>query len=174
MIPIKKIFYLIIYYGIAKNLPNYSFPGGKFYNWLRIFCLKRILENLGDDCLIMRNIYVGDGDRISIGNKCKINEGVRLCNVIIGDNVLIARNHVFVGAQHKFDRTDIPMVEQGFEWKSPTMIKNDVWIGINCIIMPGLSVEEGCIIGGGAVLTINTEKYGIYVGNPAKLIKKRK
>jgi len=170
---IIKIISLIFYYGLAKHLPNYSSPGGKIYNWIRIICLKRIIQ-LGKHCKIMRGVYVGDGDRISIGNNCRINEGIRLCNVKIGDNVLVARNHVFIGAQHKFDRTDIPMVEQGFEWGNQTIIKNDVWIGLNCLIMPGVIVEDGCIIGGGAVLTKNTEPYGIYVGNPAKLVKKRK
>lgn len=169
---IKKIISLIFYYGVFSHLPNDSFPGGKFYNWLRIFCLKRILP-IGENCRIQRNVYVGDGDRIRIGNNCRINEGIRLCNVKIGDNVLIARCHVFVGAQHKFDRVDIPMVEQGFDWGEPTIIKDDVWIGINCLIMPGLVIEKGSILGGGSIMTKNSEPYGIYVGNPAKMIKKR-
>ena len=170
---ICKVISLILYYGIAKHLPNYSFPGGVFYNWIRIKLLKNILP-IGDKNKIMRNVYVGDGDRISVGNNCRINEGVRLCNVTIGDNVMIARNHVFIGAQHKFERTDIPMVEQGFEWDKLTIIENDIWIGINVVIMPGIRVKSGCIIAAGAILTKDTESYGIYGGNPARILGKRK
>ena len=169
-----KIFYLFIYYALASRLPNYAIPGGKFYNWFRVFCLKRILDSMGNNCRIMRNVYVGDGDKITIGSNCKINEGVRLCNVIIRDNVMIARNHVFIGAQQKFGRIDIPMVNQGVDWKKPTIINDDVWIGINCIIMPGIIISKGCIIAAGAVITKDTEDYGIYGGNPARLIKNRK
>jgi maltose O-acetyltransferase len=169
---IIKYFFLLLYYGIAYNLPNYSFPGGRFYNWFRVFCLKRILP-IGNNCRIMRKVYIGDGDRILIGNGNKINEGVRLCNVNIGDFVMIARNHTFIGAQHNYKKTDIPMSLQGYEWGPPTKIDNDVWIGINVIIMPGVHVQEGCIIGAGAVLTHNTEKFSIYAGNPAKIIKRR-
>ena len=52
-------------------------------------------------------------------------------------------------------------------------IGNDVFIGAKAIILPGLEIAEGCVIGAGAILTKDTEPYGIYAGNPAKFIKKR-
>ena len=82
----RKLVFLIIYYVFASKLPNYSFPGGKFYNWLRVFCLKRIIS-LGNGCRIMRNVYVGSGRNVVIGNNCRINEYVRLDNVLIGNHV---------------------------------------------------------------------------------------
>ena len=57
---VSKLVFLVIYYLFASKLPNYSFPGGKFYNWLRVFCLKRIIS-LGNGCRIMRNVYIGSG-----------------------------------------------------------------------------------------------------------------
>ena len=122
----------------------------------------------------MRKIYIGDGDRISIGDNCKINEGCRLCNVQIGNNIMIARNHVFIGAQHNHNKTDIPMIEQGFTWGKPTIIRDDVWIGINVVIMPGVEIARGCIIASGSIVTKDTESYGIYGSGTARLIKKRK
>lgn len=74
---------------------------------------------------------------------------------------------------HEYSRVDIPMKKQPHIEKD-VVIKDDVWIGFGAIIMPGVNIGEGCVIGAGAVVTKNCEPYGVYVGVPAKLIKKRK
>ena len=56
----------------------------------------------------------------------------------------------------------------------PVIIENDVWIGANVIILPGVTIHEGSIIAAGAVVTKDVECYTIVAGNPAKVIKKRK
>lgn len=53
------------------------------------------------------------------------------------------------------------------------MIGNDVWIGQNVTIMPGVKVGDGAIIAANSTVIKNIEPYTIYGGNPAKLIKKR-
>ncbi|WP_234571629.1 acyltransferase [Rhodohalobacter sp. 614A] len=168
----KKIFFLVLYYGIACRLPNISFPGGKVYNWFRILCLKKIIK-IGDGCRIMAGVYIGDGNDIEIGNNCNINEGVRLDNVKIGNNVMIARESVFLGKMHEFKNISIPMIEQGIKGKKFTIIEDDVWIGIRTIVMPGITIKKGSIIAAGAVLTKDTSTNGIYGGIPARLIKER-
>lgn len=168
----KKIIFLFIYYLIAKNLPNYSFPGGKFYNWFRIKCLKNIIK-IGNKCRIMKNVYIGNGNDIEIGDNCRINENVRLDNVQIGNGVLIARDSIVLGKMHEFSDIKSYIVEQGGKRVEPTIIEDDVWFGIRVIIMPGLKLSKGSIIGAGAVVTKNTQPNGIYGGIPAKLIRKR-
>lgn len=56
----------------------------------------------------------------------------------------------------------------------PTVLKkitigNDVWIGANVTIMPGVKIDDGSIIGANSVVTKSTKKFGIYVGAPARL-----
>lgn len=54
------------------------------------------------------------------------------------------------------------------------MIGNDVWIGTGVIILQGVHIADGCVVGAGSVVTKSlTEPYGIYAGNPAKLIRHR-
>jgi len=53
------------------------------------------------------------------------------------------------------------------------IIKNDVWIGANSVIMPGVTIGNGAIIGAGAVVTKNVPDYAIVAGVPAKIIKYR-
>jgi maltose O-acetyltransferase len=169
---ISKVLALVLYYSLAKHLPNYSFPGGVFFNWFRIFLLRRII-NVGNNCRIMRNIYIGNGNNISIGNHCRINENCRLDNVQIGNHVMIARESILLGKMHEFKEIDTPMQMQGNKQSDPIIIEDDVWIGLRVMVLPGLLIRQGTIIGAGAVLTKNTEPFGVYGGIPAKLIKFR-
>lgn len=68
------------------------------------------------------------------------------------------------------DWQDIPLTPG---YKGNTVIGNDVWIGYNAIIMPGVNVGDGAIIASGSVVTKDVEAYSVVGGNPAKLIRKR-
>ena len=57
--------------------------------------------------------------------------------------------------------------------KGDTVIGNDVWIGQNVTIMPGVNVGDGCIIGANAVVAKDIPPYSIAVGNPARVVKRR-
>ena len=57
--------------------------------------------------------------------------------------------------------------------KGDTVIQNDVWIGYNSLIMPGIKIGNGSIIASNSVVIKDVEPYSIVGGNPAKLIRKR-
>ena len=91
--------------------------------------------------------------------------------------------NVTIGAtQHSFDRCSshaFPYIQQ-FDFVkedrkiiTKTTIGNDVWIGANAVIMPGVSVGDGAIIGAGSVVTKNVTAYSIVAGVPAKTIRRR-
>lgn len=172
MIFSSKHFYLAIYYGIAYNLPNYSFPFGKFFNAFRISILRKFIY-VGKDCRIMKKIYLGDGNNVRIGENCRINEGVRLDNVMIGDNVLIARESIILGKMHEYADVHVPISQQGERTINPTIIEDDVWLGLRVIVLPGVTLKKGTIVGAGAVVCKSTEEGGIYGGVPARLIRYR-
>jgi virginiamycin A acetyltransferase len=65
-----------------------------------------------------------------------------------------------------------PSIEQ-LPFKGDTVIGNDVWIGQNVTIMPGVSIGDGSIIATNSTVVRNVEPYSIVGGNPAKLVKKR-
>ena len=54
-----------------------------------------------------------------------------------------------------------------------THIGNDVWIGANVIILPGVTINDHSVIAAGSIVTKDVEAYSIVGGSPAKLIKKR-
>ena len=164
---------LILYYLFVSRLPNSWWPGGALYNGLRTACLRGVIK-LGSDSKIQRLVYVGNGNQIEIGHHCLINESVRLDYVSIGNHVMIARESIVLGKMHESADANTPMTSQGVKDVAKTYIEDDVWIGLRVIIMPGIRVRTGGIIAAGAVVTKDTEPYGVYGGVPAKLIKKRK
>lgn len=139
---------------------------------MRGFFGKRIVAQFGTNVNIERNAVFTP--ELEIGN----NSGVGIdCEVYgpvtIGNNVMMGPEVVIYTSGHKYDRIDIPMMEQGSSEIQPVIIGNDVWIGRRAIIMPGVTIGDGVIIGAGAVVTKNVEPYMVAVGVPAKAIKSR-
>ncbi len=107
--------------------------------------------------------------------------------LIIGKFCMIASNVIFImnGANHLTESiSSYPFAIFGEDWstamegknyptKGDTVIGNDVWIGYNATILPGVKIGDGAIIASNANVTKDVEPYTIVGGNPAKEIKKR-
>ncbi len=129
--------------------------------------------------------YVGENVNIEKGAEfewqCEIgnNSGIGINAIIggktiIGENVMMGRECIVICRNHSFSRTDIPMIQQGFEESTTITIGNDVWIGDRVTILPGVSIGNGCIVAAGAVVTKSFPDYCIIGGVPAKVLKMRK
>lgn len=162
----------VLYYGCAKHLPP-SFSGIKLgQTALRGFCGKLMLRSCGKNVNIEQgatfSAKVSLGDYSGIGINARING---TCS--IGRHVMMGTDVVIITRNHAFDRTDIPMMEQGFEQERPVVIGDDVWIGDRVIILPGVTVGNGSILAAGAVVTRDVPPYSIVAGVPAKVIRNR-
>ena len=83
---------------------------------------------------------------------------------------MIAPQCVITDGTHNFDSRDTLIRKQGNSY-SYVIIKDDVWIGANVKILPGVIIGEGSVIAAGAVVTKDVEPYSLYGGVPAKKIK---
>lgn len=116
--------------------------------------------------------YPEFGDRLIIGKFCAIASGVKF---IMGpanhriSSVTAYPFHVFGGVWA--ERTP-PHMEQ-LPFKGDTVIGNDVWIGRESVIMPGVAIGDGAIIAAYSVVTKNVPAYSVAGGNPARTIKSR-
>ncbi|WP_053989922.1 DapH/DapD/GlmU-related protein [Mangrovimonas sp. TPBH4] len=164
---------LLLYYFFIQYLPNSRFFG--IGNLVRVWYLSKILKILkpSDKTFIENKVYIGNGKKVSIGKDVQINENVFIQGAIIGNYVMIAPNVSLLANMHNHDRTDIPMAKQGKKVDNPVIIEDDVWLGRNVIVMPGIKIEKGSIIAAGAVVTKNVPAYTVYGGIPAKFIKNR-
>lgn len=165
----EKIYYLL-YCIFGRNLPM-SYRCNIAKN-IRAYFARKILKYAGDNINIETGAEfsgkVSLGNNSGIGIKCELSG-----DITIGDNVMMGPNVTIYSINHETDRIDIPMNEQGFRVSKEVVINNDVWIGKNVIILPGVSIGEGCIIGAGAVVTRSVPAYSIAAGNPAKVVKSR-
>lgn len=73
----------------------------------------------------------------------------------------------------KMEYGKLPIDEKYYKYLGDTIINNDVWIGYDALIMPGVKIGDGAIIGARSVVTKDVEPYTVVAGNPAKIIKKR-
>lgn len=114
------------------------------------------------------------GYNIHLGRDVYVNFGAVFldCNTIhIGDRCLLAPNVQLYTAGHPLD----PVQRNGTsgpEFARPIRIGNDCWVGGSVIILPGVTVGEGCTIGAGSVVTKDVEPYTVVAGNPARVIKR--
>ena len=167
----KKIA-LILYFLIGKHLPSSYYPMGKFFNWIRISLLKKHIS-IGEKTIIQSGFRFGSKGNINIGNECRINENVYIQSATIGNFVLIAPNVAILASSHVFEDKTIPIIYQGDTEINPVKIEDNVWIGRNAIIMPGIRIGRNAILGAGAVVTKNIPANAVAVGVPAKVIKYR-
>ncbi len=109
------------------------------------------------------------GDRLIIGKFCQIGPGVEF--------IMNGANHQ-MGGVSTFPfymlgwNMDAPAVTD-LTFKGDTVIGNDVWIGQNSTILPGVHIGDGAIIGANSVVGHDVEPYSIVAGNPIRLIRKR-
>ncbi len=169
-----KRFAYFFYYILITYLPNYRYV--KFSNTIRVWYMVKVLKIMkkGDNTRFEDHIYISGPGRVSIGKSCQINERVFIQGAVIGDYVMIAPYVSLIANMHNSSRTDIPMVQQGKIEGNKVIIEDDVWIGRNAIVMPGVRIGKGSIVAAGSVVTKDVPEYVIVGGTPAKFIKSRK
>ncbi len=132
---------------------------------------KRILSELlgktGENFQIEPPFYCDYGYNIEIGENfyanvdCVILDGAK---VTFGNNVFIAPNCGFYTAGHPLD---VAQRNQGLEYAYPITIGNNVWIGAQACILPGVTIGDNTVIGAGSVVTKNIPDHTLWYGNPA-------
>lgn len=134
--------------------------------------IREILGEIKGQFVVTAPFYCDYGINISIGNNfytnhnCVILDGAK---VKFGDNVFIAPNCVFSTAGHPIDAEQR---NAGLEIALPITIGNNVWIGTNVSVLPGVTIGDNCVIGAGSVVNRDIPSNVIAAGNPCEVIRK--
>jgi maltose O-acetyltransferase len=165
---------IVFYYAFLSKLPDARFTS-MFSNW-RVWYFQNVLKIMakgGNPTMIGNNVYIAKADKVTFGSGCRINENVHIEKVNLGNDVLIAPNVSILSRMHEFQRTDIPMSMQGYREEKTVTIGDDVWLGRNVVVMPGVTIGKGAIVAAGAVVTKDVPEYAIVGGVPANVISLR-
>ena len=133
--------------------------------------LKKLFGSLGENFWVEQRFHCDYGYNIEVGDNFYANVGCTILDcapVTIGSNVLLAPGVSLYTAGHP---ADTGQRVAGLEYAYPISIGNNVWIGGNAIVLPGVSIGDNTIIGAGSVVTKDLPANVIAVGNPCRVIK---
>ena len=116
------------------------------------------------------HFYPWSRDRLVIGKFCQIAAGVEFMMNDANHQMNAVTTFPFYTLEG-WDMEAPPASEM--PCKGDTVIGNDVWIGQNAVILPGVQIGDGAIIGANSVVGTDVAPYTIAAGNPARVIKKR-
>ncbi len=121
-------------------------------------------------------MFINHCFRLSVGRNFVVNSNTYINavgGITIGDNVLLGVNVVISSGVHNYSDRSTPVTLQPITPKQ-IIIEDDVWIGANVVIMPGITLRKGTVVGAGAVVTHSTDPYSVMAGVPARKIKERR
>jgi acetyltransferase-like isoleucine patch superfamily enzyme len=95
-----------------------------------------------------------------------------LSPIVIGSNVQIAPNCAFYSYDHGFAPGEL-ISKQPLRTRGGIVIEDDVWLGVNAVVLDGVTIGKGAVIGAGSVITKDVPAEAIVVGSPARVIGRR-
>lgn len=144
----------VIYSSVRMDTPPYRrFSIGR----------KSVIESFSCINNAVGDVIIGDYTRVGLHNTI-------IGPVRIGNNVNLAQGITVTALNHNFDDTTKRIDQQGVTTKAVT-INDDVWIGANAVILPGVTIGTHSVVAAGAVVSKDVPPYTIVAGVPAKVIK---
>ena len=144
----------VIYRSVRKDLPPFNhFFLGKYSVVEDFSCLNNAVGDL----------TIGDYTRVGLRNTI-------IGPVNIGNHVNLAQNVTVTGLNHNYQDVKKMIDEQGVNTQ-PVVIEDDVWVGANSVILPGVTLGKHCVVAAGSVVSHSVPSYSICAGCPAKVIK---
>lgn len=134
--------------------------------------LHEIIGHIAGELVVTAPFYCDYGTNITVGDNFYVNHNCVILDgapVTIGDNVFIAPNCVISTAGHALDAKQRAA---GLEIAHPITIGNDVWLGANVSVLPGVTIGDNVIIGAGSVVNKDIPSGVIAAGNPCRVLRK--
>lgn len=149
-----------------------------FKSLMRRLCESKFLR-FGAGAEFRPGAYAIGCSKISLGSRVVIRPGCMFfadpregeSGITIEDDVLVGSAvHIYV-ANHKFDDSLRPVIEQGHSQSAPVLIKKGAWIGAGSIVLAGVTVGRNSVVGAGSVVTRDVPAFTVVAGNPARKIR---
>lgn len=134
--------------------------------------IEELIKDIGENYVIEQPFFCDYGYRIKIGKNFYSNHNLCILDaghVEIGDNVFIGPN---VGIYTSSHPLEVELRNKGLETAEKIVIGNNVWIGGNVVILPGVTIGDNVTIGAGSVVTKDIPNDSLAYGNPCRVARK--
>lgn len=134
--------------------------------------VKEMFAEIGSNCHIETPLHANWGCKnVHFGSGIYCNFNLTLVDdtsIYVGDNCMIGPNVVIATSGHPI----LPILrENNYVYNLPVVIKENVWIGSNVSILPGVTIGKNSVIGAGSVVTKNIPENVVAYGNPCKIVR---
>lgn len=159
------------YIAFLRHTPEDYRPYALFFPALRSWLVRGFAERCGERPRVKSG---GDfspairiGDRTELGTRCLIQGGA-----VLGSDIIMGPDVKIYTRNHEFGDTARPIRDQGKRF-AETRIGDDVWLGANVVVLPGVSIGDHSVVAAGAIVTRDVPPWSIAAGNPARVIRSR-
>ena len=134
--------------------------------------LKKMFAEIGDDCYIEPPFHANwGGKNVHFGNGVYANFNLTMvddCDIFVGNNVLFGPNITVSAGTHPIHPE---LRSKQAQYNIPIHIGNNVWIGANSVILPGVNIGDNSVIGAGSIVTKDIPSNVVAVGNPCRVLR---
>lgn len=164
-----KSFFIIFFEGIMNFV--FAWPRFRVLNAFKAFLLRLVGARIGKRAVFYPGVWIMPGKGLVLGDDVDLALSVLITTgggVDIGDRVLIGYRTQILSSNHNIPPYPDPIFSAGHS-HAKVIIHKDVWIGANCIILPGVTIGEGAVIAAGSIVTKDIPAFAIAMGIPAKV-----
>lgn len=134
--------------------------------------LKEMFAYIGEGCHIETPFYASWGGKfVHFGNSVYANFNLTMvddCEIYVGDNTMFGPNVTLATAGHPVHPE---LRKRSAQYNLPIKIGNNVWIGANSVVLPGVNIGDNSIIGAGSIVTKDIPPNVVAVGNPCRIMR---
>lgn len=168
-------FLVVSYETVALWL--FSLPRYSVVNRIKAQFLRCMGAKVGKRVVFYPGVWIvmRPGDKLEIGDDVDLSLDVLIGatgGLTIGNRTLIGFRTQIHSSNHEIPPGRGRIAEAGYDDR-PVAIGNDVWIGGNCMILPGVTIGDGAVVAAGSVVTKGVAPFTIVGGVPARLLKER-
>jgi putative colanic acid biosynthesis acetyltransferase WcaF len=160
---LARVIWGFVYVFLFKYSPKY------FHNW-RSFILQCFGAKIGKGVHVYPKVFIWAPWNLEIGDETGVANGVTLYSqgkIIIGNRCVISQGTHLCTGSHDYTKKGFPL------FTKPIIIKDNAWISAEVFIQPGITINEGCVVGARSVVIHDLPAWKVCAGHPCKPFKDR-
>jgi acetyltransferase-like isoleucine patch superfamily enzyme len=165
---------IVVSYELIQRL-LFSLPRYRVLDSIKALFLKGVGAKVGKRVTFYPGLWIAPGRNLILGDDVDLALEVLIVTsggVSIGNRTLVGYRTQILSTNHIIPAVPGRIFGSGHIKKFVT-IGDDVWIGSNCIVLPGVTIGSGAVVGAGSIITKDVPKNTIVAGNPARIIRSR-